>query len=224
MIKAVLFDLDGTLLNRDASVRAFITDQYERLYYWLHHIPKDLYISRFIEIDQRGYVWKDRVYKQLIKEFMIPELTWEELLDDYISQFKHSCVPFLHLHNMLDELKAAGFQLGMITNGFGRFQMDNILALEIEPFFNEILISEWEGLKKPDPEIFKRATKRLYVEPQECIFVGDHPEYDVYGAQKVGMTGVWKRDPQWSDAKHADAVIDDLADLPRFIRTLQYSE
>jgi putative hydrolase of the HAD superfamily len=224
MIKAALFDLDGTLLNRDASVHAFITNQYERLYPSLHHIPKDLYISRFIELDQRGYVWKDRVYKQLIEEFMISELTWKELLEDYVSQFKHSCVPFLHLHNMLGELKVAGLQLGMITNGFGRFQMDNILALEIEHYFHEILISEWEGLKKPDPEIFERATKRLGVEPQECIFVGDHPEYDVYGAQKIGMKGVWKRDPQWRDAKHADAVIDDLADLTRFIRTHKQPE
>ncbi|MCR8847472.1 HAD-IA family hydrolase [Rossellomorea sp. SC111] len=219
MIKAVLFDLDGTLLNRDASVQVFITNQYERLYHWLHHIPKDLYTSRFIELDQRGYVWKDRVYKQIIEEFSIEGLTWEELLDDYISQFKHSCVPFPHLHNMLDELHGGGIQLGMITNGFGRFQMDNILALEIEPYFQEILISEWEGVKKPNSEIFKRAIKRLHVKPEECIFVGDHPEYDVYSAQKIGMKGVWKRDPRRTGAKKADAVIDDLSELTHCIRS-----
>nr|WP_319003586.1 HAD-IA family hydrolase [Rossellomorea aquimaris] len=178
MIKAAIFDLDGTLLNRDASVKAFITDQYERLYHCLHHIPKNLYISRFIELDQRGYVWKDKVYKQLIEEFSIPELTFEEFLDDYIEQFKHSCIPFPHILTMLDELKVEGIRLGMITNGYGRFQMDNILALKIEPYFQVILVSEWEGIKKPDTEIFKRAIERLQVEPQECIFIGDHPEYD----------------------------------------------
>lgn len=213
MIKAAIFDLDGTLLNRDASVSAFIIDQYERLHQWLHHIPKNVYISRFIELDQRGYVWKDRVYKQLIEEFAIQELTWEELLDDYMVQFKHSCIPFPHVHTMLADLKAKGIRLGMITNGYGRFQMDNILALEIEPYFEEILVSEWEGLRKPDPEIFKLAIERLQVEPQECLFIGDHPENDVYGAQKAGMKGVWKRDPHWLDAEHADGVIDDLADL-----------
>ncbi|MFI8687078.1 HAD family hydrolase [Rossellomorea sp. NPDC077527] len=220
MIKAAIFDLDGTLLNRDASVLAFIRNQYERMHHWLQHIPIDIYVSRFIELDQRGYVWKDRVYKQMIEEFAIPELTWEELLDDYISQFKFSCIPFPHLHSMLDELKAAGIQLGMITNGFGRFQMDNIQALGIEHYFHEILISEWEGLKKPDPEIFKRALTRLHVKPEECIFIGDHPEYDVYGAQQVGMKGVWKSDPHWTDTNHADFVIEDLADLPRTIRTV----
>jgi len=60
MVKAALFDLDGTLLNRDASVQRFIENQYERLHKSLHHIPKQQYTSRFIELDCRGYVWKDK--------------------------------------------------------------------------------------------------------------------------------------------------------------------
>ncbi|MFC7784070.1 MULTISPECIES: HAD family hydrolase [unclassified Rossellomorea] len=217
MIQAAIFDLDGTLLNRDASVYEFISNQYERLDKWLRHIPKESYITRFIELDKRGYVWKDEVYKRLIEEFTIPELTWEGLLEDYISEFKHSCVPFPHLHNMLDELKKKNIKLGMITNGFGQFQMDNILALEIKAYFDEILVSEWEGLKKPDPKIFKRALVRLNLKPHECIFIGDHPEYDVYGAQKVGMKGIWKKDPHLSHAESADGVIDDLMELPEYI-------
>lgn len=220
MIKAAIFDLDGTLLNRDASVNEFITRQYERLDKWLRHIPKESYITRFIELEQRGYVWKDEVYKQLIDEFTIPELTWEELLEDYISEFKHSCVPFPHLHKMLDELREKNIKLGMITNGFGQFQMDNILALDIKAYFDEILVSEWEGLKKPDPEIFNRALVRLDLEPHECIFIGDHPEYDVYGAQKIGMKGIWKKDHHLSHAEQADWVIDDLMELPRYINHL----
>ncbi|WP_044337123.1 HAD family hydrolase [Rossellomorea aquimaris] len=220
MIQAAIFDLDGTLLNRDASINEFITNQYERLDNWLRHIPKELYITRFIELDQRGYVWKDKVYKQLIEEFTIPEITWEELLQDYISEFKHSCVPFPQLHRMLDELRSKNIKLGMITNGFGQFQMDNILGLEIKDYFDEILVSEWEGLKKPDPEIFKRALLRLNLEPHECIFIGDHPEYDVYGAQKVGMKGIWKKDPHMNHAEQADWVIDDLMELPKYIDDL----
>lgn len=63
MIKAVIFDLDGTLLNRDESVKKFIDNQYERLNKRVNHIPKDEYITRFIELDNRGYVWKDKVYQ-----------------------------------------------------------------------------------------------------------------------------------------------------------------
>ncbi|MDR6123943.1 FMN phosphatase YigB (HAD superfamily) [Bacillus sp. SLBN-46] len=65
MIKAALFDLDGTLLNRDASVQKFLLNQYERLNNWLGHIQKKQYISRFTELECRGYVWKDKVYQQV---------------------------------------------------------------------------------------------------------------------------------------------------------------
>ncbi|NMH69988.1 HAD-IA family hydrolase [Bacillus sp. RO3] len=220
MIKAALFDLDGTLLNRDASLYAYVIRQYDRMHDWLGHIPKESYMKRFIELDQRGYVWKDKVFKHLIEEFSIPDITWEELLDDYLLEFKNSCKPFPHLHDMLAELKENDIKLGMITNGYGRFQMDNILSLDIEEYFDEILISEWEGVKKPAREIFRRACERLSVKPMECIFIGDNPENDVYGAQRAGMKGVWKKDLEWGNANRADFVIDDLMELTRYIRSL----
>jgi putative hydrolase of the HAD superfamily len=56
MIKAVLVDLDGTLLDRDESVKKFIDCQYDRLNRFVGHIPRESYMKRFIELDQRGYV------------------------------------------------------------------------------------------------------------------------------------------------------------------------
>lgn len=212
IIKAVVFDLDGTLLNREASVKIFIDKQYERLNKWLNHIPKNKYITRFIELDNRGYVWKDKVYQQLVDEFDITDLTWNELLQDYISQFKDSCVPFPNLISTLEELKNNNIVLGMITNGKGQFQMDNIKALGIEKYFKTILISEWEGNQKPEPLIFQIALDKLEVLPSECIFVGDHPEKDVKAAQNVGMKGVWKRDDQWDNVK-ADFIVEDLQEI-----------
>jgi putative hydrolase of the HAD superfamily len=212
MIKAVIFDLDGTLLNRDASVRKFIDEQYERLNRWVGHIPKTIYTSRFIELDGHGYVWKDKVYQQLVDEFNINQITWECLLQDYLEEFKKSCVPFPNLSNMLEVLKSKSIRLGMITNGKGKFQMDNIEALGIENYFDTILVSEWESIKKPSPEIFKKALNQLKVSPNESIYVGDHPETDIKGAQNIGMKGIWKRDSQWDNVE-ADFVIDDLREL-----------
>jgi putative hydrolase of the HAD superfamily len=219
MIKAVIFDLDGTLLNRDESVKKFIDNQYERLNKWVRHIPKEKYITRFIELDNRGYVWKDKVYQQLVGELDITEIPWEGLLQDYISQFKNNCVPFPNLLSMLEELRSNNLILGIITNGIGQFQMDNIKALGIEKYFKTILVSEWEGIKKPDPQIFKRALEQLNVLPNESIFVGDHPENDVKAAQNVGIKGIWKKDFQWNNIE-ADFIVDDLAELPSIIENL----
>ncbi|MFP7298669.1 HAD family hydrolase [Neobacillus niacini] len=216
MIKAVLFDLDGTLLDRDASVKRFIHSQYSRLNRMVGHVPREEYVARFIDLDQRGYVWKDKVYQQLIKEFHITGLTWEELLQDYLTDFKYHCEPFPNLVPMLEELKSRNLWLGMITNGRGQFQMDNIEALGIKKYFDCILVSEWEGIKKPYPEIFTRALMKLNVSPEQSIFVGDHPENDVIAAQNAGMIGVWKKDLQWQI--EVEFKVNDLTEIPLLIK------
>ncbi|WP_342599027.1 HAD family hydrolase [Psychrobacillus sp. FSL H8-0483] len=211
-MKAIIFDLDGTLLNRDESVKQFITAQYDRFYMHLSHIPKEQFCERFIELDCRGYVWKDLVYESLIKHFHIKGISTSDLLEDYIECFHLYCVPFPNLISMLETLKKSSILIGMITNGKGQFQMDNIVALGIQSYFDTILISEWEGIKKPDPSIFQKALQQLDVRANETIFVGDHPINDIEAAKKVGLQTIWKKDDQWNDVK-ADYIIDDLAEI-----------
>jgi len=219
LIKAVLFDFDGTLLDRDQSVLKFIEMQYDRLNTCVGHIPKEIYMTRFIELDSRGYVWKDKVYQQLVHEFNITGINWEYLLQDYINEFKNNCVPFPNLLIMLEELKRNNIVLGMITNGYGQFQLDNIKALGIEDYFETILVSEWEGLKKPDIQIFKRALNQLNVGSNQSVFVGDHPENDVEASKNAGMKSIWKKDVQW-DNVDADFIVEDLDEIPSIIKNL----
>ncbi|WP_277586601.1 HAD family hydrolase [Psychrobacillus antarcticus] len=216
MIKAAIFDLDGTLLNRDESVKIFIDRQYDRLKELIGHIPKEKYVRRFIDLDNRGYVWKDKVYQQIVDEFGVTSITWEELLQDYISEFKNNCIPFPNLIRMLEELKNNNILLGMITNGYGQFQMDNIIALGIEKYFDIILVSEWEGIKKPNPRIFNNALEKLNISASEGVFIGDHPENDILAAKNVGLKGIWKKDLQWNNV-NADYMVDDLGELPMII-------
>ncbi|WP_339217396.1 HAD-IA family hydrolase [Ornithinibacillus sp. FSL M8-0202] len=219
MIKAVLLDLDGTLLNRDASVQHFIGNQYERLIRPISNIAKETYCTRFIELDGKGYVWKDKVYQQLTQECKIDDISWQALLEDYIEEFHKSCVPFPNLLIMLEMLKNESVKLGIITNGIGKFQMDNMKSLGIERYVDCILVSEWEGIKKPNPAIFQKALAKLNVSPHEAIYVGDHPENDVIGAKNVGMVGVWKKDEAWT-SEDADFVVEDLGEIPSILQRL----
>jgi putative hydrolase of the HAD superfamily len=54
-----------------------------------------------------------------------------------------------------------------------------LACLELSPLFDTILISEAEGVHKPDRQIFDRALERLDVTPAQAVFVGDHPDVDV---------------------------------------------
>jgi len=79
--------------------------------------------------------------------------------------------------------------------------------------FDAILISDAEGISKPDPRIFHRALEGLHVNSAQAVFVGDHPEVDVAGARAAGMRAIWRRDPIVSNRVEADAVIEELGDL-----------
>jgi putative hydrolase of the HAD superfamily len=214
MNKLVLFDLDGTLLDRDESVKQFIAAQYDRLNPHLTHIPQTDYAAKFIELDCHGHVWKDKVYQELVAEFKITSMTWQALLHDYETQFQFHCVPFIGLVEMLETLQQRGYRLGIITNGRGEFQAKAISGLGIQAYFDEILISELEQVRKPAAEIFNRAITRLGGTAKDSVFVGDHPEADILGAKNANLRTIWKRNPFWQEAIGADATIDNLMEIP----------
>jgi putative hydrolase of the HAD superfamily len=217
MIESILFDLDGTLLDRDTSIEKFIAAQYDRLANHLSHISKLAYTNRFIELDCHGHVWKDKVYQTLMTEFEVGGMSWEALLDDYQTQFQFHCVPFPGLMEMLITLKQQGHLLGIITNGRGQFQDRAIDGLGIRDYFDAILISELEQVRKPQPEILLRAIDRLGVSAQASVFVGDNPEADILGAKNAGMRTIWKRNSHWLEPKEADAIINELSEIPSII-------
>lgn len=103
------------------------------------------------------------------------------------------------------------------TGRYGQFQYANVQGLGIEAYFDCILISEWEGLRKPDPALFHRALKNLSVRAEEAIYVGDHPDNDVRASRAIGMTAIWKEDRYYEIPAEADAMIRDLLDLKLYL-------
>jgi putative hydrolase of the HAD superfamily len=218
MVKSILFDLDDTLLDRNTSIQQFISAQYDRLAPSFEHISKQDYVSRFIELDCHGRVWKDQVYQMLVAEFSIKLVSWQALLEDYEIQFQYYCVPFPFLVETLSQLKQQGYLLGIVTNGLGHVQNRSIDSLGIRDYFDTILISEIEQVRKPELEIFHRAVQRLGVTAEESVFVGDHPQADIEGAIRSGMKTIWRRNSDWFTPAIADVVIDDLIEIPNVLK------
>lgn len=220
-IAAVIFDMDETLLNRQASLVRFAAAQHNRYHQFLRHVPVQAYASRFVELDDNGRLWKDEVYRILLDEYAVRGLGWQELLDDYISDFRNHCIIYPGTRAALDELRQDGRRLGLITNGPYPLQLHNFQSLGLDEYFPVVLVSGQEGMRKPDPEIFHRALKRLDVPPEAAVYVGDNPDADIAGAQAAGMRTVWRGSVYWPQTPDAHATCLDIRNLPAVIRQLE---
>jgi putative hydrolase of the HAD superfamily len=187
----VLFDLDETLFNRSASVRAFVEQQFK---------GKDLgrfasinaLCDRFMALDARGSVPKTTVYNVITDEIGLPcNDAGRTLFDDYEANAWRQAFAFEGMRELLLWLREDGRKTGVVSNGQTHIQLRSLLALNLDRLVDTYLISETEACRKPDPEIFQRAAHSLEVDPQHCIFVGDSPFADMAGARGVGMKTIW---------------------------------
>jgi len=73
--------------------------------------------------------------------------------------------------------------------------VDVLADLNVLNYLNPILISEKEGIEKPNSEIFHRACMKAAVQPNEAVHVGDELDCDYFGALSAGMAAVLLRRP-----------------------------
>lgn len=215
MERAIIFDLDGTLLDRERSLRLFLEDQFERYREYFTHVQKNDYINYFIAYDEHGYVKKDRVYKALLNQLDIHYIEKKDLLLDYDLNYPKFATGYPDLKDIISRIQNRGLKIGIITNGKVSHQSYIIDVLGIEKYVLETLISEAVGYRKPEPEIFMMMCDKLGVKPEECIFVGDNPVNDIEAAHRIGMKTVFKDNHYFKAPGETmmDYRIEDLSEL-----------
>lgn len=204
-IHAVLFDLDGTLHDRAATLRAWLAEHTRQF-----DLP-DTYAPRFLELEDHGYRPKAQVIPQLVQELGLPHDP-QTLLDTYAHHVRHA-VPMPHAHTVLRELRARGVRTGIVTNGWEDLQRTCADRCGLTDLTDDLVISRAVGLSKPDPAIYQLALNRLGVSAQHTWFVGDSPRNDIAGPQAVGLRAAWLPTTHPLQGEVPDAVLGDLRDV-----------
>jgi putative hydrolase of the HAD superfamily len=209
MIRAVFFDLDGTLYDRDAAILRMADEQFEAFREELG-VDKTAFMERLVALDGHGHNRTPRLHHALADMLGFGADLADRLEACFRSRYPNQCRISQDSLNTLETLRASGKKLGIITNGPTLWQSRKIECIGIASFFDTVLISEREGLDKPDPRIFKRALDGVLA--AESIFVGDHPGIDIGGAKSARLIAVWKRMPYW-EVRNDVLQIDQLSEL-----------
>ncbi len=241
MLKAILFDLDHTLIDWDHA-SSWEDFQRERMSAILQFIGAqghtlngatvDALFEAFITgisaawIDSRATLIAPQHYR-VITEALISVGIAENTLDAdtlmrvYDWQPRPGECVFPDAVEVLPQLFDAGMTLGIVTNA-SQPMVDRdreLHAFGLIDWFPNCRISAADiGYIKPHRSIFDRALALAGVEPHEAVFVGDNLEADIYGAQGAGMRAVWRENDhdQRGAAERVipDGTITTLHDLP----------
>lgn len=222
MIKAVTFDMDHTLFDRYATIRAVMPAFCETFDVAL---PVDEAAELLCKYDKELnlFGWPT-VFKKIKEEGMFNTAPLFPMYAAFLyEQFSTVAVDYPFTIPTLQKLREEGYKVALITNGDHDIQAAKIDNLGYTPYFDEIIISgdcDWD---KPEPEIFLEMAKRLGVAPGEMAYVGDHPVNDVQGPRDAGCVPIWvKTYGVWiDDIEPAEYEVDDISLVPELLKKLQ---
>lgn len=191
--KAVIFDLDDTLVDRNTAINNLFYIILEKYYKNVDTAKEDEILNKFKLYDKENYGDgnKVKVLKPFFKDFPAETNMPEELMIDFWSENLPKCfTPNKDILNLLDEISKK-MKIAIITNGITQRQKEKIRNSGLNNCIETILISEEVGYRKPDKIIFDIAVDILDVRAEEVLFAGDNLELDIRGSQNAGMIAAW---------------------------------
>jgi len=224
MIKAIIFDLDNTLLDfikmKQFSVKAAIT-----------------------AMNEAGLaVNEEKAYQDIFDLYI--EKGWEnqQVFDDYLNQTvgkvsnkilaagivsyrrarEATLLVYPNVNKTLIELIKMGIKLAVVSDAPSREAWMRLYYLNLHHVFEPVLTYDDTGVRKPSAKPFKMALDVLNVEPEEALMIGDWPDRDVVGAKQIGMKTIFARygDTFGTIDSGADWDVNDIYEVVGIIKEL----
>ena len=248
MIRAALFDYGDTLVVPRARDRKVTSGAVQACYSALARAGLGMPFEEFADVDEslhrqyarmeaeedrdipdtvkyrelvgtlfpdRSEVWRRRAASRAKNAF------WSVIVENY--------VPEDGLRRTLSRLKSMGLKMAVLSNHHNHQALvGHLRQLDLDQYFARVFSSDHLGVRKPNPEAFRRCLAALGVEGGEAIFVGDSMVKDVGGARACGMRTVlvlrepWEKDDPLARAKvpAADFEVQGVSEVPRIVRLL----
>jgi len=199
--KAVLFDLDGVLIDSYAA--------------WFHQFQQTLRHFGYNSVSEEEFRkhWGQSTEDD-VRIFM-PEMTIEAVRQYFYDQYDEY-IEYLRLETnaieVLEAVRGYGLRVGCVTNSHRDIVVKTLRHFSMEGYFDTVVTADDVSMPKPQPEMIIKACSALAVSPHNTVFVGD-TETDVKAAVGAGCVFVGYR-------IDADTRVDSLGELSSWLRRM----
>ena len=224
MIKAIIFDLDNTLLDfmkmKQFAVKAAITAMNEA---GLNIDEDQAYKDIFKLYESKG--WENQ---QVFDDFLIQNFgkVSNKILAAGIVSYRRAreatLLVYPNVNKTLIELIKMGIQLAVVSDAPSREAWMRLYYLNLHHVFDPVLTYDDSGAHKPSPKPFEMALDILNVNSDEALMIGDWPDRDVVGASQIGMKTIFARygDTFGTVDSGADWDVNDIYEVVNIVKDL----
>ncbi|GGE59438.1 putative hydrolase of the HAD superfamily [Pedobacter psychrotolerans] len=201
--KHIFFDLDHTIWDFDRNAEETLSELYNT--YNLKGLGLSSCADFILTYTENNHkLWADYHLGKITKDFLraerfnktfiqlgiSPDVVPHQFEEDYVNISPTKTNLFDGAADVLTYLKEK-YTLHIISNGFKETTLTKMELSNLNPYFENVIISEDVGVNKPNPRIFEYALERATAQKEESIMIGDSIEADIYGALNFGMEAIF---------------------------------
>lgn len=220
MIKAVLFDLDNTLIDflkmKKLSCEAAITAMIGAGLKVKHDKALKILFNLY---DKYGLEEKS-IFQKFLKK-VSGKVDYKILANGIVAyrRIRSGLLePFPNVDYVLLKFKSRGIKIAIVTDAPKLKAWLRLAAMKLSNFFDIVVAFEDTKSLKPSKMPFEAALKQLKVKPDECLMVGDWPERDIKGAAELGMKTCFAKYGNPKARANADYTIKDIRELLKIVK------
>jgi putative hydrolase of the HAD superfamily len=237
-IRALLFDLNGTLIDIETDERM------EQAYRAIAHLLtyQGITLHRWEVLNLYFQIMKEQFERstEIFPEFDVVAV-WREVLERHASDFTRALPPeklqqiplflaelqrgisrkrltvFPQVLEVLSQLRER-YPLAVVSDAQSAYALPELRAVGLHEYFDPVIISGDYGYRKPDARLFQTALDGLQVSPGQAIFIGNDGYRDIFGARQLGIKTILFRHTQdmtRPNEAEPDYIIREFAELTR---------